>query len=75
MLNNDGRVISGSSLVVRSLFDVVLFQDVVQHRIEVFLDVFDEQGAAEGQSIFNMVTEILVIQSCYLGYGSINHSI
>ena len=43
-------------------FDVVLFENVVEHRVQVFSDVFDHQRFPERQTVLDVRSEVLVIQ-------------
>ena len=45
-----------------SHLDEVLLQNVVERRVKLLSDVFDYQGATEGQSIFEVRAEVFVVQ-------------
>jgi len=42
--------------------DEVLLEDVVERRVQLLADVFDEQRSAERQAVFEVSAEILVVQ-------------
>jgi len=53
----------------RAGFDEILLQDVVKARIQLFLDVFNQQWFTEHQAVFDVCAKVLVIQRRYLNHS------
>ena len=44
----------------------VLLQDVIQHRVQLFPYILNQQGFAQGHAVFEVGAEVFVIQGCDL---------
>lgn len=49
-------------LVSGACFDEILLKDVVERRVQLLSDVLDQEGATKGQTVFQVVLEVFVIQ-------------
>jgi len=57
---------SDDYLIGRSSADKVLVEEVIEHRIELLADVFDEERSAKREAVVEVRAEVFVVQRCDL---------
>ena len=61
VLHHVDLLVADLHLQSASGLDEVLLEDVVESRVEFLADVLDQQRTPEGQSVFQVASEVLVI--------------
>ena len=55
-----------TNLELSARSDEILLENVVQGRIQLFIDVLYQKGSPQRQCVLQVVSEVLVVQRCHL---------